>query len=90
MFIKFWIARRLPAQKVRPSGEEKGKRKRIIKASTANSTEEAEVVESAEGAPDPDVSDTAASNTGEKKVIKKAGASQTARKEEKHLTKEGS
>ncbi|MGK2864729.1 MAG: transcription termination factor Rho [Chitinophagaceae bacterium] len=70
-------------------GEEKGKRKRIIKASTANSTEEAEVVESAEGAPDPDVSDTAALNTGEKKVIRKAGASQTSRKEEKILPKKG-
>ena len=52
--------------------EDKGKRKRIIKATTGNTTEEA-VIE------DPSAPPTSV----EKKIIKKAGASQTARKEEK-------
>ena len=56
--------------------EEKGKRKRIIKASTANTTEEA-VIEDASAPP----------ITGEKKIIKKAG--QAARKEDKSAPKKG-
>jgi len=54
------------------SAEDKGKRKRIIKATTSNTTEEA-VVEDHSAPP----------TAVEKKIIKKAGASQAARKEEK-------
>lgn len=54
------------------NAEDKGKRKRIIKAATSNTTEEA-VIE------DPSAPPTSV----EKKIIKKAGASQSARKEEK-------
>ena len=56
--------------------EEKGKRKRIIKASTANTTEEA-VIEDASAPP----------ITGEKKIIKKS--SHPARKDEKVVPKKG-
>ncbi len=58
------------------TGEEKNKRKRIIKASTANSTEEAVVEESSTPAP------------AEKKVVRKAGSSQS-KKEEKQPAKKG-
>ncbi|HKZ64810.1 MAG TPA: Rho termination factor N-terminal domain-containing protein, partial [Chitinophagaceae bacterium] len=54
------------------NADDKGKRKRIIKATTSNTTEEA-IVE------DPSAPPTSV----EKKIIKKAGASQSARKEEK-------
>ncbi|MFC0776346.1 transcription termination factor Rho [Terrimonas alba] len=56
--------------------EEKGKRKRIIKASTANTTEEA-VIEDASAPP----------ITSEKKIIKKS--SHPARKDEKAVAKKG-
>ncbi len=68
-------------------GEEKGKRKRIIKATTANSTEEAEVIEN--GVAEAGSSEKEAPHASDKKVVKKAGASQTFRKEEKHATKKG-
>ncbi|HKO81387.1 MAG TPA: Rho termination factor N-terminal domain-containing protein, partial [Chitinophagaceae bacterium] len=61
-----------------PVAEDKGKRKRIIKTSTANSTEEAIVEDN-----------SVPSTTSEKKILKKAGASQSARKEEKHPVKKG-
>lgn len=54
------------------SAEDKGKRKRIIKATTGNTTEEA-LIEDHSAPP----------TAVEKKIIKKAGASQAARKEEK-------
>ena len=52
--------------------DDKGKRKRIIKATTGNTTEEA-VIEDHSAPP----------TAVEKKIIKKAGASQSSRKEEK-------
>lgn len=58
--------------------EDKGKRKRIIKATTGNTTEEAEVVDH-----------SAPPTAVEKKIIKKAGALQLARKEEKQPVKKG-
>jgi transcription termination factor Rho len=60
------------------NADDKGKRKRIIKTSTANSTEEAIVEDN-----------SAPSTTSEKKILKKAGASQAARKEEKLPVKKG-
>ena len=54
------------------NADDKGKRKRIIKATTGNTTEEA-VVEDHSAPP----------TAVEKKIIKKAGASQSSRKEEK-------
>lgn len=61
-----------------PGADDKGKRKRIIKTSTANSTEEAIVEDN-----------SAPSTTSEKKILKKAGASQSARKDEKPPVKKG-
>lgn len=58
--------------------EEKGKRKRIIKTSTANSTEEAIVEDN-----------SAPSTTSEKKILKKSGGAHPGRKDEKHAPKKG-
>jgi transcription termination factor Rho len=60
------------------NAEEKGKRKRIIKTSTANSTEEAIVEDN-----------SAPSTTSEKKILKKSGGSHAARKDEKLAPKKG-
>jgi len=58
--------------------EEKGKRKRIIKATTSNSTEEA-VVEDHSAPP----------TASEKRILKKPAVPAAARKEEKHPVKKG-
>src|SRR5436190_4034732 len=58
--------------------EEKGKRKRIIKATTSNSTEEAVVEDN-----------SAPSTASEKRILKKPVAPPAARKEEKHPVKKG-
>ncbi len=69
--------------------DDKGKRKRIIKATTANSTEEAIVEESSGPITSSAVPDPSAPSVSEKKIIKKAGALQSSRKDEKHPIKKG-
>ncbi len=69
--------------------DDKGKRKRIIKATTVNSTEEAIVENSSVPPTVSSQVDPSAPTATEKKIIKKAGSLQSSRKDEKHPVKKG-
>ena len=71
------------------ASDDKGKRKRIIKATTANSTEEALVEVPSEPIRSSSAPDPSAPTATEKKIIKKAGALQSHRKDEKLPIKKG-
>jgi len=89
LVYKILDSQAVPGSKGAAATDEKGKRKRIIKASVPNSTGEAVVEVSSEPITSSAPTDPSAPSVSDKKIIKKAGALQSIRKDEKHPIKKG-